>query len=53
MGWKEAADCINNALETSFENGFATNDLARFMANGKPLGTQEFADKLVEYIQAN
>ena len=51
MGWKEAADCINRALEASFEDGYATNDLARFMDNGKPLGTKEFAEKLVEYIQ--
>ncbi|MBR4128208.1 MAG: NADP-dependent isocitrate dehydrogenase [Bacteroidaceae bacterium] len=52
LGWKEASECINKALETSFESGFATNDLARFMNNGKPLGTKEFADKLVELIQA-
>lgn len=52
LGWKEAAECINKALEASFESGFATNDLARFMDNGKPLGTKEFADKLVELIQA-
>ena len=45
-------ECIKKALETSFESGFATNDLARFMNNGKPLGTKEFADKLVELIQA-
>ena len=51
LGWKEAAECISKTLETSFESGFATNDLARFMDNGKPLGTQEFAEKLVEYIQ--
>lgn len=52
LGWKEAAECINKALETSFESGFATNDLARFMNNGKPLGTKEFAEKLVELIHA-
>ncbi len=53
IGWKEAADCIYKALETSFENGYATNDLARFMINGKPLGTSEFAEKLVAFIQSN
>ena len=53
IGWKEAADCIYQALETSFENGYATNDLARFMINGKPLGTSEFAEKLVAFIQSN
>ena len=40
-------------LQTSFENGYATNDLARFMINGKPLGTSEFAEKLVAFIQSN
>lgn len=53
IGWKESADCIYKALETSFENGYATNDLARFMINGKPLGTSEFAEKLVAFIQSN
>ena len=47
MGWNEAAERINHALETSFSEGRATADLARFMQNGVALGTREFAAELV------
>ena len=46
MGWNEAGKLIGTAMEKLFQEGYATNDLARFMDNGKPLGTKEFADKL-------
>jgi isocitrate dehydrogenase len=50
IGWKEAADLITNVMERAFINGEATNDLARFMMNGKPLGTKEFGEKLISLI---
>ncbi len=50
LGWKEAADLIEQALEKSFGEGYATYDLARLMPNGKALGTKEFGDKLVELL---
>jgi len=50
LGWKEAADLITQALESAFVNGEATNDLARFMSNGHPLGTQEFGEKLATLL---
>ena len=50
MGWNEAADLITNALEKAFESGEATQDLARFMPNGKPLYTTEFGDKIVAIL---
>lgn len=50
LGWFEAAKSVTSALETLFESGYATADLARFMDNGKPLGTKEFADALSEAI---
>ena len=43
LGWNEAASCIVRALEDSFTDGMATADLARFMPNGIPLRTSEFA----------
>ena len=43
LGWNEAASCIVRALEDSFADGMATADLARFMPNGIPLRTSEFA----------
>lgn len=50
MGWKEAAVLITDALEKAFENGEATNDLARFMPEGKPLGTREFGQRIIELL---
>ena len=50
MGWKEAANLITNAMEQSFLNGEATNDLARFMLNGISLGTKQFGEKLIKLI---
>lgn len=50
LGWKEAGDLIVAALEEAFEAGYATNDLARFMANGQSLGTHEFGEKLIELL---
>lgn len=50
MGWHEAATLITNALEKAFQNSEATNDLARFMSDGKPLGTREFGERLIELL---
>jgi isocitrate dehydrogenase len=51
LGWKEAAGLITNAMEQAFINGEATNDLARFMPDGKPLGTIEFGQRVVNIIK--
>lgn len=50
LGWTEAAACVEQALEHSFAAGYATADLARFMHEGKALGTHEFAEHLVSEI---
>ncbi|MDR3252724.1 MAG: NADP-dependent isocitrate dehydrogenase [Tannerella sp.] len=50
LGWKEAADLITNAMEQAFINGEATADLARFMPDGKPLGTENFGIRLNSFI---
>ena len=50
LQWNEAGSLITDALESLFGNGYATADLARFMENGKPLGTKEFADALCQEI---
>lgn len=52
MGWNEAANRIESSLESLFSQGLATADLAKFMPNGKPLGTKEFGNKLIETINA-
>jgi isocitrate dehydrogenase len=48
---QEAADVIEKALEESFADGRATNDLARFMPGGKALPTSVFAKEITEKIQ--
>lgn len=50
IGWGEAASLITSAMEKLFSEGYATSDLARFMDNGKPLGTNEFAEKLANTL---
>ena len=50
IGWKEAGSLIEKALEDSFGHGYATPDLARLMPEGKPLGTVEFTEHLVEIV---
>ena len=50
MGWIEAAKLIEDAMERLFSTGYATEDLARFMENGRPLGTKEFGEMLVKNV---
>ena len=50
IGWNEAAQKINAALERAFADGIATYDLAHAMKNGRPCGTKEFTTELVKYI---
>jgi|GEM_PF-6240663 len=38
---------ITAAMEKAFPDGEVTNDRARFMSNGKSLGTKQFGEKLV------
>lgn len=50
LGWKEAAALITAALEKAFSLGEATPDLARFMPDGKALGTDEFGKRIIELL---
>lgn len=50
LGWKEAANIITSALEKAFSQGEATHDLARFMPNGKSMGTVEFGQRIEELL---
>lgn len=50
IGWHEAGTMIEAALEKLFQQGIATADLARFMANGKSLGTKEFGEAVVAQL---
>lgn len=50
MGWHEAAALIEGALESLFSQGIATADLARFMPQGRSLGTREFGHEIVRSV---
>ena len=50
IGWNEAGDIIKQALSTSFRDGKATNDLARFMPNGTALSTTAFGDEIIKLV---
>ncbi len=50
MGWHEAGRMIEDALERLFQKGVATADLARFMPDGKSVGTREFGEKIIEQL---
>ena len=50
IGWNAPASLITAALETAFAHGEATIDLARFMTNGKPLGTTEFGNLITALL---
>ncbi len=52
FGWNEATDLVTDALEGSFSDGRATNDLARFIPGGKALSTTQFTDEIVERINS-
>jgi len=58
IGWREAADLIVKGIEKAYAEGYFTGDLARQMDEEEKkqrvkevLGTQEFADKVVELIK--
>lgn len=50
IGWSEAGKLITTSLERLFENGYGTPDLTKFMADGKPLSTSEFSNKIIENL---
>ncbi|ACB39637.1 NADP-dependent isocitrate dehydrogenase [Pyrobaculum neutrophilum] len=58
MGWIEAASYISKGVEATYRSGYYTADLVRQMDEEEKrrvkevLGTQEFADKVVELIKA-
>ncbi len=51
IGWSEAADLINRALEKCFANGKATDDLARFMTGGESLTTTAFLREVMHTLR--
>ena len=50
MGWGEAGELITRSLENLFCKGVATADLARFMKNGRSVGTREFGQAMTDTL---
>ncbi len=50
MGWKEAAEAIEGALEKTISEKIVTYDLARQISGSRRVGTREFAEALVERL---
>lgn len=48
--WPEAGALITTSMEKLFKKGIATADLARFMPNGKSVGTRDFGDRIIEAL---
>jgi Isocitrate dehydrogenases len=50
LGWHEVGQLITKAMETLFQQGKATSDLARFMQNGQPLSTTQFTQAVIDNL---
>lgn len=50
LGWHEVGQLITQAMETLFQQGKATNDLARFMQNGQSLSTTQFTQAVIDNL---
>jgi len=51
MGWKDAADLVRDAVEETISAGKVTYDLERQREDAEKLGTDEYADAIVENIE--
>lgn len=51
IGWREAADLINEAYPRVIANGTVTYDFARLMHNAKEVTTSQFATALIDAME--
>ena len=47
LGWQEAADLVEKAIQRTIQQKKVTYDLARLMEGATKLKTSEFADALI------
>ena len=50
MGWDEAADLVRDAVEETISSGKVTYDLERQIEGGEKLGTEAYAEAIVDTI---
>jgi len=51
MGWKDAADLVRDAVETTISGGEVTYDLARQREDAEKLGTTAYAEAIVDNLE--
>jgi isocitrate dehydrogenase len=51
MGWKDAADIIYDAVETTISSGTVTYDLERNLEDAEKVSTTAFADAVIDEIE--
>jgi isocitrate dehydrogenase len=51
MGWNEAADMIEDAIETTIQNKTVTYDLERQMEGATKVGTSQYATHIIENMR--
>jgi isocitrate dehydrogenase len=51
MGWKDAADLVREAVEETISSGKVTYDLERQLEDAEKLGTDEYADEIIQNIE--
>jgi len=52
LGWTEAADMIEHGLERTIEQKKVTYDFERLMEGATKVKTSEFADYIIQNMQA-
>jgi isocitrate dehydrogenase len=52
IGWREAADTVEKALEKTVSQRKVTYDLARQLEGVQPIATSKFADAVIENMTA-
>ena len=51
MGWKDTADLVKDAVEETISSGKVTYDLARQREDAEKLGTDEYAEAIIDNIE--
>ncbi len=51
MGWRDASDCIENAMEKAISDKTVTYDFARLMEGAEVLKCSEFGDALIKNME--
>ena len=52
MGWLDAGQLVKDAVERTISNGIVTYDLHRQIDGGTKVGTSDYADAVIDSIQA-